>query len=199
MSTPDPSSRSKTADIAEQIELATRRIELQDPDAGLPFADRLINRVVEIAGVAALVSIVGIVFANASSRYLIGYSFSWAEEMVQMIMPWLAMTGVFLSVRRGTMIRIDYFFEKIPARYQGIVAKLGYTLNIAVLLAMAWASFDFVSLFGGDVALYVQIPMGWSTSALVFGAVGAAMAYMAEFYKEWRMRNDTGGTGNVVP
>ncbi|MGI9522446.1 MAG: TRAP transporter small permease [Hyphomicrobiaceae bacterium] len=198
MSFQKESSGSDTPGIAQQIEQATRRMELRDPDAGLSLSDRLINRAVEIVGVSALVGIVGIVFVNASSRYLFGFSFSWAEEMVQMIMPWLAMTGVFLSVRRGTMIRIDFFFEKIPSRYRGIVAKLGYTFNIAVLLAMAWASFDFVSLFGGDVALYVQVPMGWSTSALVFGALGAAMAYMAEFYREWRIRTNDRGTGDVV-
>ena len=194
MSASDPSSN-PIKDIAGQIEHATRRMELRDPDEGLPFADRLVNRVVEIAGVIALVSIVGIVFSNASSRYLFGISFSWAEEMVQMIMAWLAMTGVFLSVRRGTMIRIDFFYEKIPARYRGIVANSGYVLNIAVLLTMAWVSLDFVRLFGGDVALYVQIPTGWSTSALVFGALGAAMAYAAEFYKEWRTRNDRDDAG----
>ncbi len=133
-------------------------------------------------------AIVLVIFVNAVSRYTLNYSFIWAEEMVQMSMPWLAMTGVFLSVRRGTMIRIDFFFDKIPERYQGVVANFGYGLCIGVLLLMGWISFDFVRQFGGDVALYVEIPTGWSTSALVFGAVGAAMAYAAEFYREWRAR-----------
>ena len=114
-----------------------------------------------------------------------------------MAMPWLAMTGVFLSVRRGTMIRIDFFFEKIPVRFQGFVAKCGYLLNIVVLLTMAWVSLDFVMLFGGDVALYLGIPVGWSTSALVWGAAGAAMAYMAEFFTEWRRRNGADGNEGV--
>ena len=118
----------------------------------------------------------------------------WAEESVQMAIPWLAMTGVFLSVRRGTMIRVDFFFEKIPLRFQGLVAKLGYVVNIGVLLGMAWASLDFVMQFGGDVALYMEIPVGWSTSALVWGAAGAAMAYTAELHATWRNRDTTGGT-----
>lgn len=172
-------------------------MELQNPDEGLPFCDRIVNNIVEIVGVTVLSAIVLVVFSNAFSRYALNYSFAWAEEFVQMAMPWLAMTGVFLSVRRGTMIRIDFFFEKIPARYQGFIAKCGYAVNIGVLLAMAWVSLDFVMLFGGDVALYVDLPVGWSTSALVWGAAGAAMAYMAEFYKEWRGRNaqiQNGGT-----
>jgi len=105
-----------------------------------------------------------------------------------MSIPWLAMTGVFLSVRRGTMIRVDFFFEKFPPPIQAAIATFGYAVNVGVLLFMAWISLDFVRLFGGDVALYVEIPTGWSTSALVFGSAGAAMAFLAEFCREWLVR-----------
>lgn len=186
-----------TGDVAGQIDASSRRLELIDPDDGRPLADRIINRIVEIVGVSVLVAIVAVIFANASSRYLLNTSFSWAEEIVQMLMPWLAMTGVFLSVRRGTVIRIDFFFEKIPAWLQGPVAYLGYLINIAVLLLMAYVSLDFVRLFGGDVALYVQLPTGVSTSALVFGSAGAAMAYFAEFYREWRQRQPPASSQGV--
>ncbi|MDH3229307.1 MAG: TRAP transporter small permease [Alphaproteobacteria bacterium] len=192
-----PNRKPDTDDIAGQIEKATRSMELRDPDAGLPLSDRIVNRIVEIVGVTVLVAIVAVVFSNAVSRYALNYSFAWAEEIVQMSMPWLAMTGVFLSVRRGTMIRIEYFFEKIPWRWQGTVARFGYAVNVGVLLLMAWVSVDFVRLFGGDVALYVQIPTAWSTSALVFGAAGAAMAYLAEFHKEWRHRRHGAGHGGM--
>jgi TRAP-type C4-dicarboxylate transport system permease small subunit len=193
------SAASATAEIAEQIDNSARRLELQDPDEGLPLVDRMVNRMVEIVGVSVLVSIVAVIFMNASSRYLLNHSFTWAEEMVQMSMPWLAMTGVFLSVRRGTVIRIDFFFEKIPARLQAAVAYAGLALNVAVLAFMAYVSFDFVRTFGGDVALYVHLPTGVSTSALVFGTAGAAMAYLAEFFSEWRDRQRHAPDGSPSP
>ena len=185
---PAPQVRPDSERVAEQIAEATRHLELRDPDQGQPFADRLVNRMVEVVGVSVLVAIVLVIFVNAVCRYTIDYSFIWAEEMVQMAMPWLAMTGVFLSVRRGTVIRIDFFFERIPEPLQGLIANVGYGLCVAVLLFMGWVSLDFVRQFGGDVALYAEIPTGWSTSALVFGSVGAAMAFAAEFYREWRAR-----------
>lgn len=54
---------------------------------------------------------------------------------------------------------------------------------------MAIVSLEFVFLFGGDEALYVSVPTGFSTSALVWGMVGAAMAYFAEFFRVWKLRN----------
>jgi TRAP-type C4-dicarboxylate transport system permease small subunit len=175
--------------LSEKIDDANKRLELLDPDEGLGLADRCVNRLVEAVGVSVLVTIVVVIFANAFSRYVLNYSFSWAEELVQMSMPWLAMTGVFLSVRRGTMIKIDYFFKKIPAHYQPIIAYFGYSLNILILLSMAIVSLEFVFLFGGDEALYVSVPTGFSTSALVWGMAGAAMAYFAEFFRVWKHSN----------
>ena len=183
--------------LSEKIEEATKKLELTDPDADAGLLDKFINRLVEAVGVSVLVMIVVVIFANAFSRYALNYSFSWAEELVQMSMPWLAMTGVFLSVRRGTMIKIDYFFEKIPERYQPAIAYFGYALNILILLSMAIVSLEFVFLFGGDEALYVGLPTGFSTSALVWGMAGAAMAYFAEFFRVWRHKHSSKRLGGA--
>lgn len=184
------------ASVAQQISDSSTQMELGDPDAGLGRADRAINRIVELIGVIAMVAIVSVVFANATSRYLLGHSFSWAEEMVQMTIPWLAMAGVFLSIRRGTVIRIDFFYEKMPKRLRNLVARSGLVFNCVVLALLAYVSFDFVRLFGGDRALYVGLPMGVSTSALIFGAAGASMAYAAAFVSAFSRRggDEAGGT-----
>ena len=80
------SSDEADGDIAAEIEEAAQRMELGNPDEGLPIAEQVINRIVEIVGVTALAAIVIIVFTNATSRYALDYSFSWAEEMVHMAM-----------------------------------------------------------------------------------------------------------------
>ena len=85
-------------DLSEKIEEATKKLELADPDENAGLIDKCVNRLVEVVGVSVLVMIVVVIFTNAFSRYALNYSFSWAEELVQMSMPWLAMTGVFLSV-----------------------------------------------------------------------------------------------------
>lgn len=192
----EPDEGGNSASISERIERKSMRMELSDPDAGLGRTNRSVNRLVEVIGVAALASIVAVVFANATSRYLLNNSFSWAEEAVQMIIPWLAMAGVFLSIRRGTVIKIDFFFEKMSERWRRFVARAGLVFNCMVLAMLAYVSYDFVRLFGGDMSLYVGLPVGFSTSALVFGAAGASMAYAAAFVSAVLGRGTTpaGGT-----
>ncbi len=173
-------------DLGERIAEAGRRIELANPDIGLPPLDRIVNRCVEVVGVAVLSTIVGVIFVNAFGRYAFNVHLIWAEEVVLLLVPWLAMTGVFLAVRRGTMIRIEYFFEKLPGSLKRWVASAGHVVSIAVLVFMGWISIDYVMLFGTDPTAYLEAPKGVATVALAFGGFGAALAFAVEFYRERR-------------
>ncbi len=172
--------------LGERIAEAGRRMELANPDIHLPRLDRIVNRCVEVVGVAVLSTIVGVIFVNAVGRYGFNINLIWAEELVLLLVPWLAMTGVFLAVRRGTMIRIEYFFEKLPESFKRWVASAGHVVSIAVLVFMGWISSDYVMLFGSDETAYLEAPKGLATVALAFGGFGAALAFVVEFYRERR-------------
>ena len=172
--------------LAGRIAEASRRQELRDPDEGLGFVDRAVNRVAEIIGISALAVIVLTIFANAVGRYAFNWSIIWAEELVLLLVPWLAMTGVFLSVRRGTMIRIEYFFEKLPRALRRPLGPLGHLFSACVLTFMAGISVQFVLLFGFDRALYLEIPRMYSSSALVVGGFASALAFIAILVRERR-------------
>ena len=181
------------ASVGDQIAAASRRLELQDPDIGLGLIDRNVNRLVEVIGVAVLCTIVATIFSNGIARYVFNVSFTWAEELVLLLAPWLAMTGVFLSVRRGTMIRIEFFFDKLPASVRAYVNGMGYIINIGVLSFMAWISYDFFKLFGHDMSPSLDIATGWSSSALMFGTGGAALAFVFAFHRERQQRQTLEG------
>jgi TRAP-type transport system small permease protein len=183
---PTGNTRADAAQLAEQIGEATRRQELTDPDEGLSRFDRTINRVVEIIGASVLCTIVGVIFVNAFGRYAFNTHLIWAEELVQLLVPWLAMTGLFLAIRRGTMIRIEYFFNKFPRPVQRLVASAGYILCVAILLFVGTISTEHVRLFGADLSVYMGAPKGASTIALVIGGFGGAMAFLAILIRDRR-------------
>jgi TRAP-type C4-dicarboxylate transport system permease small subunit len=175
-------------DLSARIDDASRRLELQDPDRGLPLADRVINRAVELLGVALLGGIFAIVLVNALARYALDYSFVWAEEVVISLVPWLAVTGLFLSVRRRQMIRIEFFLDKFPPPVRRSVAILAELLGAAMLAWLAWLGFNYVATFGGDPTPYLALPKGLFTSALWLGAAAVALAFGAAAWRERRGR-----------
>lgn len=177
-------------ELARQLNEATRAADIaKDPDAGLGFFDRTLNRIAEIAGVAVLVSIVALVFGNAAARYGLNRSAVWADELVISLIPWLAMCGMFLSIRRRQVIRIDFFFAKLPAPVQKPVIILADLISAAAFAYLAVISFNFLSLFGGDRTVYLKIPTGWFTSAMVIGSALAALAFLADILR--RLRHPT--------
>ena len=187
----DPDSRSGAggtgADaLLEQIAEATRNQELADPDRGLPFLDRAVNRFVEIIGAGVLCTIVGTIFVNAVSRYAFNYSFNWVEELVIYLTPWLAMTGLFLAIRRGTMIRIDYFYEKLSPGVRRPVGIFGNIVSVGILLFLGGVSVHYVTLFGGDLTVHMRFFKGFSTGALMVGGFGAALAFLVILVREAR-------------
>ncbi len=175
--------------LSEQIAEASRRQELADPDGGLPSLDRAVNKFVELIGGGVLCTIVGTIFANAVGRYVFNYSFGWAEELVIYLTPWLAMSGLFLAVRRGTMIRIDYFYAKLAPAIRSPVALLGNILSVAVLMFLGGISFKYVTLFGGDHTTHLNFFKGFSTGALMVGGFGAALAFLVVLVREAKRGN----------
>ena len=173
-------------DLAERIGVVSRQQELQDPDRALPLADRVVNRAVELLGVGLLGGIFAIVLVNALSRYALNHSFVWAEEVVISLVPWLAVTGLFLSVRRRQMIRIEFFLEKFPPPVRRSLAILAELLGAVMLAWLAWLGFNYVATFGGDPTPYLALPKGLFTSALWLGAAAVALAFGAAVWRELR-------------
>jgi TRAP-type C4-dicarboxylate transport system permease small subunit len=175
--------------LAERIGAVSRQHELADPDRDLPLADRLINRAAELLGVGLLGGILAIVFANALSRYALNYSFVWAEEVVISLVPWLAVTGLFLSVRRRQMIRIEFFVDRLSPGARALLASAGQLLGAVMLAWVAWLGFNYVATFGGDRTPYLALPKGLFTSALWLGAAAVALAFAGAAWPERRGRS----------
>jgi TRAP-type C4-dicarboxylate transport system permease small subunit len=188
---PQPSQR-LDAEMATRMDAATKAAELADPDDGASAVDKAINRVAEVLGVAVLVTLLALVFGNAVGRYLGGYMIVWADEVVISLMPWLGMLGMFLSIRRRQVIRIDYFVDNMPPRLARAVLLFADIMSAAVFLYLAVISFQYVQLFGADKTIYLRIPTGWFSSAMVIGAAAAALAYGAHFVRDFRKPRQAG-------
>jgi len=181
-----PGGEDSDTDLARQLDEATRSADLVDADEGLGFIDRTINRIAEVAGVSVLVVVVLLVFGNAASRYTLNRTAVWADELIISLIPWLAMWGMFLSVRRRKVIRIDFFVSKLPPRVQLAVAALADLVSAATFAYLAIISFNYVQLFGGDRTVYLKIASSWFISAMTIGAALTALAFLADIVRSYR-------------
>ncbi len=173
-----PQEPSNDTDLGARIDEASRAADFLDFDQGAGRIDRLINRIAEICGVLIFLTILSIIFLNALGRYALGFTFIWGDEVVLSLLPWLGMTGMFLSIRRRQVIRIEFFASLLPGPIYRVLTITASVFAAAVFLWLAVVSLDYVGLFGGDKLLYLPITKGWFTSAMIIGPLLAALAYL---------------------
>ncbi|TGD61674.1 TRAP transporter small permease [Tabrizicola sp. WMC-M-20] len=177
---------SPEGDLASKVDAASRAVDFADHDAGKGKIDRAINTAVEIAGVGVLASIVLLVFSNAVSRYILGAALVWSDELVLSLLPWLGMLGMFLSIRRRQIIRIEFLSAKLSAGPKRALYCVTELLAAGAFLWLAIAAFQYVQLFGNDRTIYLQIRKGWFQSAMLIGPALAALAYLVMVIEELR-------------
>lgn len=174
---PDPESHD-VSDLARKVDAASRATDLVRDDSGATRFGRAINLAAEIAGVAVLATILFLVLFNATGRYAFQYTFIWGDEMVLSLLPWLGMLGMFLSVRRRQIIRINFLASAAPPAIRHALELIAYVFAAAVFLYLATVSFEYFQLFGGDRTIYLKLRKGWFMSAMVIGPALAAGAYL---------------------
>jgi TRAP-type C4-dicarboxylate transport system permease small subunit len=181
--TPDPAPQD-VSDLASEVDAASRATNLVPSDAGATRFGRAVNAVAEAAGVAVLATIVFLVLFNAIGRYAFRYTFIWGDEMVLSLLPWLGMLGMFLSVRRRQIIRIDFLASTASPPVKRILDLFASLFAAAVFLYLAVVSFEYLQLFGGDRTIYLKLHKGWFMSAMAIGPLLAAAAYLVLAYED---------------
>jgi TRAP-type C4-dicarboxylate transport system permease small subunit len=174
--------------LASDINRIAQETDVAYPDAGMPAHDRIINGTVEAIGVAILVAIVGLIFLNASMRYLLGVTYIWGDELVIALVPWLTMCGMFLSVRRRDIIRIDFFVSRLSPSTRSYIKLVGDLVSVAAFGMLAIAAFKLVNLFGADRTIYLRLEKGWFMSAMVVGSVLVTLAFAVDALRTLRRR-----------
>jgi len=76
----------------------------------------------------------------------------------------------------------------MPSGLRSALSVLGSVLASAAFVYLAFHSFDYVKLFGGDPTTYLELPTGWFTSAMLIGAAASALAFLADIFRRDRAR-----------
>jgi TRAP-type C4-dicarboxylate transport system permease small subunit len=174
------------AGLAGDINRTAQELDVTYPDDGLPAYDRIINGTVEAIGVAVLVAIVGLIFLNASMRYLLGATYIWGDELVIALVPWLTMCGMFLAVRRRDIIRIEFFIGRFSPTRRRYIKLIGDLVSVVAFGMLAIAAFKLVNLFGADRTIYLRLEKGWFMSAMMIGSALVATAFSVDAVRSLR-------------
>ena len=123
--------------------------------------DRL-TKVIEIVVSVLMVLMVGLVFANVLSRYLLNFSIAWSSEIARYIFIWLVLLGAILAFQNAEHLGIDLLPKALPPRIGRslkVFTDLLALYAIYILLAGGW-SYSLSSLEAGWLSPAAGIPLG---------------------------------------
>lgn len=126
--------------------------------------------------------IFAILVANTVLRYATGSSLQWANEVPELLFPWLVMAGIVLGAQHGAHITTSFLMEKIPSGPRRLVATIGWLIVTVLYATLAYATFRMLDIVHDEKSPILQIP-GSVTYACVM--VGMALLAILAAYSAW--------------
>lgn len=127
-------------------------------------------RVVTIAMVLLMVTMIVVMNSLVFTRYLFSYSPSWTEEVTRYSMVWIAMLGAGILTLFDDHITLTMVVDKLSPRlrlWQKLFVQL-FVFTIGLLIA--WKGFEFAFGMHGVVAPGLQVTMLLPAISVPIGA-----------------------------
>lgn len=136
--------------------------------------ERLVTGLCRAVLWASTLVIFVILVCNTALRYASGTSLQWANEVPELLFPWLVMSGVVLAAAHGAHITTSFLVEALPARVQRATAVLGWLAVAALYATLAWSTLNMLEIVHDERSQILGIP-----GSLTYGCVMVGMALLA--------------------
>jgi TRAP-type transport system small permease protein len=115
-----------------------------------------------------------ILVANTVLRYATGSSLQWANEVPELLFPWLVMAGVVLAAQHGAHITTSFLLEKLKGGIRKAVGVVGWLIVFALYAVLTKATYQMLGIVHDEKSPILQLP-----GSITYGCVMAGMAMLA--------------------
>lgn len=120
------------------------------------------------------VIIFAILAVNTILRYATGASLQWANEVPELLFPWLVMSGVVMAAQRGSHITTTFLISKLSPSIQRGLGVLVGLIVFALYSTLAWATWRMLEIVHDEKSPILQVP-----GSVTYACVMAGMAMLA--------------------
>ncbi|WP_082550777.1 TRAP transporter small permease [Pseudorhodoferax sp. Leaf265] len=118
-----------------------------------------------------------ILVGNTVLRYASGKSLQWANEVPELLFPWLVMSGVVLAAAQGAHITTTFLVEALPPRWQRWLAVFSWGVVVALYATLAWSTLQMLEIVHDERSQILQVPGSITYACVMLGmAMLAALA-----------------------
>jgi TRAP-type C4-dicarboxylate transport system permease small subunit len=111
-----------------------------------------------------------ILVVNTVLRYATGSSLQWANEVPELLFPWLVMSGVVLAAAHGAHITTSFLMDAVPAAARRWTAVFSWLVVAALYATLAWSTYQMLGIVHDETSPILQVP-----GSLTYGCVMAGL------------------------
>lgn len=134
-----------------------------------------------------------ILAANTVLRYSTGASLQWANEVPELLFPWLVTAGVVLGAQRGAHITTSFLMEKLAAPLQRGVAVAGWLVVAALYGTLSVATWRMLPIVHDEKSAILQVPGSITYGCVMGGMALLALLALQSAWRAWRTAGQAGG------
>ena len=150
----------------------------------LHYLDEYLEEFLMVVFLIAMTLIMGI---QVFSRYILGMSLSWSEEITRYLFIWSAFLSVSLCTRKCISIKIDQFIQLFPKRGKSLWKVLNLTVEFVFFVYLIPYSFIYLknTIESGQVSPACGIPMYYVQAAPFVCFIITAFRIAQRWFGEW--------------
>lgn len=119
-------------------------------------------------------AIFAILAVNTILRYATGSSLQWANEVPELLFPWLVMAGVVMAAQRGAHITTTFLIDKLSPSVRRGLSIVVSLIVCGLYSTLAWATWRMLEIVHDEKSPILQVP-----GSVTYAAVMVAMVMLA--------------------
>lgn len=131
-----------------------------------------------------------ILVANTVLRYARGSSLQWANEVPELLFPWLVMAGVVLAAVHGAHIATTFLMEAVAIPVRRVVGVLGWVVVAVLYGTLAWATFQMLDIVHDERSPILQLPGSLTYGCVMAGMVLLSLLALQSAWRIWQLQPD---------
>lgn len=140
-----------------------------------------------------------ILTANTVLRYVRGSSLQWANELPELLFPWLVMAGVVLAAERGAHIATVFLVEAVPQAAQRVIGVVGWLVVAGLYATLAQATLAMLEIVHDEKSPILQVPGSVTYGCVMGGMALLALLALQSAWRAWRMNPAQAPEPGAVP
>ena len=133
------------------------------------------------------VTIFAILTANTVLRYTGGTGLPWANELPELLFPWLVIAGVVLAAEKGAHIATVFLMDALPQRVQRVVGALGWLVVAALYATLSKATYDMLEIVQDEKSPILHVPGSVTYACVLGGMVMLSLLALQSAWRAWRV------------